>query len=89
MSYWHQKCIINYQQFYQAVDRDSDGYLGKDEFKNFTGYVVGYFQQFANFYVNLIFRSISDGNRERLFTNLDKDKNGKIDLDEFRALFKK
>ena len=33
--------------------------------------------------------SISPDNRNRLFTNLDKDKNGKIDLDEFRALFKK
>jgi len=55
---------------FKAVDKNSDGYLGKEEFGNFTS-------------------SISPDNRDRLFSKLDKDENGKIDLDEFRALFKK
>ena len=37
----------------------------------------------------ILVSSISPDNRDRLFSKLDKDENGKIDLDEFRALFKK
>ena len=54
----------------KAVDANSDGFLGKDEFEHFTS-------------------SISPDNRDKLFSKLDKDDNGKIDLEEFRALFKK
>ena len=74
----------------KAVDSNSDGFLGKEEFSSFTR-LNSNDKQTKIRKLQIIFNvsSISPDNRNRLFTNLDKDKNGKIDLDEFRALFKK
>ena len=68
------------------MDTNSDGFLGKEEFLNFTRLINPLLYQTI---ITSHPSGIPPNNRDRLFTNLDRDKNGKIDLEEFRALFVK